>query len=58
MTLIKSFKDSFDGGFNIDYVHDINNKPLQYVINQTMMRINLPKPLSTGDSFIQNQMVV
>ena len=44
-------KDSFDGGFNIDYVHDINNKPLQYVINQTMMRINLPKPLSTGEQF-------
>ena len=44
-------KDPFDGGFNIDYVHDINNKPLQYVINQTMMRINLPKPLSTGEQF-------
>ena len=44
-------KDSFDGGFNIEYVNDINNKPLQYVINQTMMRINLPKPLSTGEQF-------
>ena len=44
-------KDSFDGGFNIEYVNYINNKPLQYVINQTMMRINLPKPLSTGEQF-------
>ena len=44
-------KDPFDGGFNIDYVHDINNKPLEYFINQTMMRVNLPKPLSTGEQF-------
>ena len=44
-------KDSFDGGFNIEYVHDINNKPLEHIINQTMMRVNLPKPLSTGEQF-------
>ncbi len=44
-------KDPFDGGFNIEYVHDINNKPLEYIINQTMMRVNLPKPLSTGEQF-------
>ncbi len=44
-------KDPFDGGFNIEYVHDINNKPLDYFINQTMMRVNLPKPLSTGEQF-------
>ena len=44
-------KDPFDGGFNVEYVHDINNKPLDYFINQTMMRVNLPKPLSTGEQF-------
>ena len=44
-------KDPFDGGFNIEYVHDINNKPLEYIINQTMMRVNLPKALSTGEQF-------
>ena len=44
-------KDPFDGGFNIEYVHDINNKPLEHIINQTMMRVNLPKPLSTGEQF-------
>ena len=44
-------KDSFDGGFNIEHVHDINNKPLEHIINQTMMRVNLPKPLSTGEQF-------
>ena len=44
-------KDPFDGGFNVEYVHDINNKPLDYFINQTMMRVNLPKSLSTGEQF-------
>ncbi|MFL2592684.1 MAG: M1 family metallopeptidase [Flavobacteriaceae bacterium] len=44
-------KDSFDGGFNVEHVNDINNKPLDYMINQTMMRVNLPKPLSTGEQF-------
>ena len=44
-------KDSFDGGFNIEHVHDMNNKPLEHIINQTMMRVNLPKPLSTGEQF-------
>lgn len=38
----------FDGGFNIDYVKDANGKPLPYTINQTMMRIDLPKSLQSG----------
>ena len=44
-------KDPFDGGFNIEEVRDINGKDLDYMINQTMMRINLPKPINTGDKF-------
>ena len=43
--------DPFDGGFNIEYVKDIDDKPLRYIINQTMMRIDLPNPISTGQSF-------
>ena len=43
--------DPFDGGFNIEHVKDIDNKPLRYIINQTMMRIDLPNPISTGQSF-------
>ncbi len=35
----------FDGGFNIDYVKDAAGKALPYTINQTMMRIDLPKAL-------------
>ena len=41
----------FDGGFKIDYVKDINDKKLPHTINKTMMRIDLPKPLVTGESF-------
>lgn len=41
----KYMQDSFDGGFNLTYVNDANGKPLNYVINQTMMRIDLPTPL-------------
>jgi len=42
----KYMQDSFDGGFNLTYVNDANGKPLNYVINQTMMRIDLPTPLN------------
>lgn len=41
----KYMQESFDGGFNIVFVHDAAGKPLSYTINQTMMRINLPTPL-------------
>jgi len=42
--------ESFDGGFNIEYVKSIDNKPLDFIINQTMMRIDLPNPISKGQS--------
>jgi len=43
--------DGFDGGFNIEHVQDANGKPLPHMINRTMMRIELPKPMKTGDKF-------
>ena len=43
--------DPFDGGFNIEYVNGMDNNPLDYIINQTMLRIDLPTPLSKGQSF-------
>jgi hypothetical protein len=43
-------KENFDGGFNIEHVRDANGKPLKYVINQTMMRVDIPKPLAPGES--------
>ncbi|PID70209.1 MAG: aminopeptidase [Flavobacteriales bacterium] len=42
----------FAGGFHLDYVKDKNNKPLPYLINGTMMRINLPKPLAPGEQYV------
>lgn len=41
-----------DRGFKIEYVKDAKGNPLSYVINQTMMRINLASPLKPGEKFI------
>ncbi|MBL7873013.1 MAG: M1 family metallopeptidase [Cyclobacteriaceae bacterium] len=40
--------DDFDGGFKIKSVKDALGKELKYTINQTMMRIDLPKTLAAG----------
>ena len=45
------FKEPFDGGFNIDWVKDSNGVPLRHTINMTMMRVDLPRPLKSGDQF-------
>ena len=42
---------NFDGGFKIEYVKDLGNKELTHTINETMMRIDLPKHLKKGQSF-------
>lgn len=46
-----NLQDKFDGGFNIEHVKNDNGSDLSYTINQTMMRINLAKPLAPGDTF-------
>jgi hypothetical protein len=38
----------FDGGFNIKGVKDAGGQPLKFVINGTMMRIDLPQALKPG----------
>jgi len=43
------YEEGFDGGFKIEYVNDASGKPMKYTINQTMMRIDLPKPLKSGE---------
>ena len=48
---LKRFSNTFDGGFKIDHVKDANGKALSHTINKTMMRIDLPKALKTGESF-------
>ena len=48
----QSFSEvAFDGGFKIMSVTNIDGSNLSYTINQTMMRINLPKPLASGTTF-------
>ncbi len=48
----KTYNDKpFEGGFNITNVSNIDGSKLSYTINQTMMRINLPKPLASGETF-------
>lgn len=42
---------SFDGGFKIMSVTNADGSKLSHTINQTMMRINLPKPLASGETF-------
>ena len=43
--------NDYDGGFKIAAVKDINGKSLPHTINKTMMRIDIPKPMKTGDTF-------
>ncbi|WP_296947272.1 M1 family metallopeptidase [uncultured Massilia sp.] len=39
---------TFPGGFDIKAVKDGSGRPLHFVINKTMMRIDLPQPLKPG----------
>jgi Peptidase family M1 domain len=47
-------KDPFDGGFDIQEVTDVNGNPLPHMINGTMMRVEIPSPMQTGDKFSFN----
>lgn len=43
--------EPFDGGFNIEFVQDVNGKALPYTINQTMMRVDLPVALASKGTY-------
>lgn len=47
----KFMDGGFDGGFNIEAVKDARGGNLPYMINQTMMRVEMPKTLNTGEKF-------
>ena len=49
--MLEQWKDLNQYGHNIEAVTDANGTALPYVINQTMMRIDLPKPLAPGQSY-------
>jgi len=42
----------FDGGFNLEYVKDEKGNAMKYIINNTMMRIDLPKALKKGEKVV------
>lgn len=46
--------DNYNGGFKIKSVTDQNDHSLQYVINKTMMRIDLPRPLAANSQITFN----
>ena len=39
-------------GVNITALTDVTGKPLSYTVNQTMMRVDLPIPLKSGQKFV------
>lgn len=51
--MIATTLNTFDykGGYNIKSVKDATDKNLPYLINYTMMRIDLPQPLKKGEKF-------
>ncbi|WP_298287952.1 M1 family metallopeptidase [uncultured Lutibacter sp.] len=44
----KYLEAPFDGGFKIEYVKNMDNSDASYLINFTMMRLNLDTPLAPG----------
>jgi len=42
---------TFEGGFNIDFVKGTNGNHIPFTINNTMMRVDLPRPLQSGQQF-------
>ena len=41
----------FEAGFNIKSIKESSGRPLQFFINNTMMRVDLPQPLKHGEKF-------
>ncbi len=52
--MLKSYLESqsFAGGMNITHVADAEGNPLSHSIVKTMMRVDLPRPLRTGESTV------
>ena len=48
---LKKLHNDFDGGFKLDYIKDASGADLPYVVNKTMMRVDLPKALKPGGSY-------
>jgi len=48
---IKSLHNDFDGGFKIESVTDASGKSIDYIVNKTMMRIDLKSPLAPKGTY-------
>jgi hypothetical protein len=48
---LKNLVYDFDGGFKLEYVRTTDGKDLPFIVNYTMMRIDLPQPLKPGQRF-------
>ena len=42
----------YKGGYSIKSVKDASGKKLAYIVNNTMMRVDMPAPLKNGEKFI------
>ncbi|WP_424961538.1 M1 family metallopeptidase [Ekhidna sp.] len=40
----------FPAGTDIQWIRDASGKPLDYIVNNTLLRINLPEPLQSGEN--------
>src|SRR5690606_37106945 len=54
MSRLETSKEDNGYGFNILKVTDGTNNTLSYIINKTMMRIDLPQPLKPGQKYVLN----
>lgn len=54
MTLnqIQDLEPWFDGGFKLDYVKDATGKEVPFAVVKTMMRVNPPKAIKPGETYI------
>ena len=46
-----SITPDYDGGFKIEHVKGTDNKDLNYTINKTMMRVDIPNAIKSGESY-------
>lgn len=44
--------DDYQGGYNIKSIKDAAGVNLPFIVNNTMMRVDLPKSLTTGENFV------
>lgn len=51
---LKALMNDFDGGFKIASVTGADDQNLNYAINKTMMRVDLPKPMKPSESISIN----